>query len=237
MVSWIPAFAGMTQDKYEIRSKNIMNKEFSILLSGVGGQGLVLLSNIIGTACVAEGLRVVTGEQHGLSQRSGTISIHLRIGEAVRSPLIPVGSGDAILALEALEALRYVEYLKPDGIVFTNSRIIHPVTETKELVGEKTKNYMTLDDVKSKLAQVTKHVAAIDALQLANQAGNALTENIVMLGALSVLQDFPVPPAALQAAMAELVPQKAKDENVKAFALGAQAAYDKFCNELKCRKI
>ena len=72
-----------------------MNKEFSVLLCGVGGQGLVLLSNIIGTACAQDNLRVITGEQHGLSQRSGTISIHLRIGPEVRSPLIPVGSADA----------------------------------------------------------------------------------------------------------------------------------------------
>jgi len=214
-----------------------MSKEFSILLSGVGGQGLVLLSNIIGTACAAQGIRVVTGEQHGLSQRQGTVSVHLRIGEAVRSPLIPVGSGDGILALEAFEALRYVEYLKPDGAIFTNSRIMHPVTETKELVGTKDRNYLTLDDVKDKLSQVTKHVAAIDALLLAEQAGNPLTENVVMLGALSVLDDFPVPTAALQAALAELVPQKAREENVKAFALGAQAAYDLFCKQLKCRPV
>ena len=75
-----------------------MARDFSLMMAGVGGQGLVLLSNIIGTAGAIAGTRVITGEQHGLSQRSGSIQVHLRIGERVRSPLIPVGSADAILS-------------------------------------------------------------------------------------------------------------------------------------------
>src|SRR4030042_3431500 len=98
-------------------------KEFSVYKAGVGGQGLVLLSNVIGSACAAAGIRAITGEQHGLSQRSGSINVHMRIGDEVRSPLIPVGGADAILSLEALEALRYVEYLKPGGGVVMSSRL------------------------------------------------------------------------------------------------------------------
>ncbi len=100
--------------------------EFNIVLAGVGGQGLVLLTKIIGDGCCKAKKKAITGELHGLSQRSGTISIHLRIGEEVYSPLIPYGAGDLILGLEAMEALRYIEYLKQDGIVLMNTRVINP---------------------------------------------------------------------------------------------------------------
>src|SRR5512137_1684209 len=113
------------------RVSDMASKEFSVYLSGVGGQGLVLLSNVIGSACAASGIRALTGEQHGLSQRSGSINVHMRIGEEIQSPLIPIGDADALLALEALEALRYVEYLRQGGIVLMNSRIQRPVVETK----------------------------------------------------------------------------------------------------------
>ena len=88
---------------------------YNIMLSGVGGQGLMLLSTIIGNACNKLGLKAITGEQHGLSQRSGSIYVHLRIGEKVHSPLIPYGSADMIISMEATEVLRYIERRKQQG--------------------------------------------------------------------------------------------------------------------------
>jgi indolepyruvate ferredoxin oxidoreductase beta subunit len=213
-----------------------MAKEFSVYMAAVGGQGLVLLSNVMGSACAAAGIRALTGEQHGLSQRSGSINVHMRIGEEIRSPLIPIGGADAILALEALEALRYIEYLKPGGVVLMNSRVQHPISETAVHVKEKTLKYMGVEDVKARFAQVTDKIAAIDALGLAKKAGNALTENIVMLGALSTLEEFPVPTDALRNSVAENVPKKAVEVNLKAFDLGKEAAYEHLCNLVKCRK-
>jgi len=210
-------------------------KEFSVYMSGVGGQGLVLLSNVIGSACASSGVRAITGEQHGLSQRSGSINVHMRIGEVVRSPLIPVGGADAILALEALEALRYVEYLKPGGVVVMNKRIQHPSIETGEHMKDKVAKYMSADDVKSRISQVTDKIAVIDALEIAKKAGNALTENIVMLGALSTLEAFPIPEESLKKSIADNVPKKAVDVNLKAFELGKQAAHEMLCNIVKCR--
>lgn len=210
-------------------------KEFSVYMSGVGGQGLVLLSNVMGAACASSGIRAITGEQHGLSQRSGSINVHMRIGEEVRSPLIPIGSADAILALEALEALRYIEYLKPGGVVVLNKRIQHPTIETSAHMKDKVAKYMSADDVKSRISQVTDKIAVIDALEIAKKAGNALTENIVMLGALSTLEVFPVPEDALKKSIAENVPKKAVDVNLKAFDLGKQAAHEMLCNIVKCR--
>lgn len=212
-----------------------MAGEFGLMLAGVGGQGLILLSNIIGTAGTAAGIRVVTGEQHGLSQRSGSIQVHLRIGDRVRSPLIPVGTADALLSLEALEALRYIEYLKDGGVAIINQRVMHPVTETGELVKDRTKGYMGLGEVVKRFRTLTRHILTIDALTLANQAGNPLTENVAVLGALSVLEAFPVPPEHLERAIAKVVPRKAVDLNLKAFELGAKAARQRFCRELACR--
>ena len=211
-------------------------KEFSVYMSGVGGQGLVLLSNVIGAACASAGIRALTGEQHGLSQRSGSINVHMRIGEEIMSPLIPIGGADALLALEALEALRYVEYLQPGGVVLMNSRIQHPISETAVHIKDKAVKYMSVEDVKDRLGQVTDKISAIDALGIANKAGNPLTENIVMLGALSTLEAFPVPEAALKDSVAANVPKKAVEVNLKAFDLGKEAAFEHLCNLVRCRK-
>jgi indolepyruvate ferredoxin oxidoreductase beta subunit len=211
------------------------SKEFSVYMSGVGGQGLVLLSNVMGAACAASGIRAITGEQHGLSQRSGSINVHMRIGEEVRSPLIPIGSADAILSLEALEALRYIEYLRPGGVVVMNKRIQHPTIETTAHMKDKVAKYMSAEDVKARISQVTDKIAVIDALEIAKKAGNPLTENIVMLGALSTLEIFPVPEDALKTSIAENVPKKAVDVNLKAFELGKEAAHEMLCNIVKCK--
>jgi len=211
-------------------------KEFSVYMSGVGGQGLVLLSNIMGAACAAAGIRALTGEQHGLSQRSGSINVHMRIGQEIRSPLIPIGGADAQLALEALEALRYVEYLRPGGVVLMSSRIQRPIVETSAHVKDKTVKYMSAEDVKARMSQVTDKIALLDALGIANKAGNPLTENMVMLGALSTLEAFPIPEAALKESVAEHVPPKAVDVNLKAFDMGKKASYDTLCKIVKCRQ-
>jgi len=214
-----------------------MSGEFSAILCGVGGQGLVLLSNVIGNACASTGLRIITGEQHGLSQRHGSVSIHVRIGPDVRSPLIPVGSGDAIISLEAIETLRYFEYLKEGGVVLMNSMVVHPVTDSKAVVERKGKAAMYFDrgSVEAGFRQITQNVLSIDASEIANRAGNALTENIVLLGALSVLQEFPVQTDALRQSIEKMVPPKAKEANLKAFDLGAEASHRRFCGALPCK--
>ncbi len=211
-------------------------KDFSVYMSGVGGQGLVLLSNVMGSACAGAGIRALTGDQHGLSQRSGSINVHMRIGEEIRSPLIPIGGADALLALDALEALRYIEYLSPGGVVLMNSRVQHPIIETGAHMKDKVGKYMSAEDVRSRLAQVTDKIAMVDALGTAKKAGNPLTENMVMLGAITALEAFPVPIDALRQSIAENVPKKAVDVNLKAFDLGRQEAYDLLCNMVKCRK-
>jgi indolepyruvate ferredoxin oxidoreductase beta subunit len=208
----------------------------NIFICGVGGQGLVLLTSVIGDACAKKGRRIVTGEMYGLSQRSGAVSVHLRIGEDVFSPLIPYGGADILLALEAIEALRYLEYLKKDGVVLMNKRIMHPPIETSELVMTKGTKYVSVEDVVSQLKKWTQNIAVINALALARESGNTNTENTVFLGCLSALEAFPVEESYIRESIAEAVPKKTIDQNMKAFDLGKKSAYDMLCKLVACRQ-
>ena len=211
------------------------DKGFEMMLVGVGGQGIVMLSNAIGTACVATGEKAITGELHGLSQRSGSVYIHMRIGGNAISPLIPYGQADAIVALEAMEALRYIEFLKEDGVIIMNKRLIHPPIEVAQLSKEKRIDFITFDSIIEKLKIVTPNIAQIDALTLANEAGDPRTENSVFIGALSTLAAFPLSEEEMREGMLRAIPEKAMDQNLKAFELGQKAAYDNLCQLLECR--
>ncbi len=196
---------------------------YNILLAGVGGQGLMLLSAVLGEACVSSDIQVVTQEQHGLAQRSGSISAHVRIGEAY-SPIIPYGMADQIIAMEAMEALRYIEYLKKDGFIVMNSRIMHPVIETSLIVNKRRENlpYITLEQIEAQLSKVTKNVKTIDAYDLAEKAGNPRTENVVLLGAASKMNGFPLSRDQVMDAIKKMVPERTIEANIKAFNLGEE---------------
>ena len=196
---------------------------YNILLAGVGGQGLMLLSQVIGDACTEDGVNVHVGAQHGLAQRSGSISAHVRIGDSY-SPLIPYGSADLIVAMEAMEALRYVEYLSDGGYVIMNSRIMHPPLETAPIVKNRQEKhvYVSLNEITEQLAKVTSHVIVIDAMKIASEAGNSRTENVVLLGAVSKLPGFPIGAEALLNAVKRNVPASALEANINAFYLGAK---------------
>jgi indolepyruvate ferredoxin oxidoreductase beta subunit len=198
--------------------------QYNILLAGVGGQGLMLLSQVMGDACTRSGINVVVGAQHGLAQRSGSISAHVRIGD-VYSPLIPYGTADLIIAMDAMEALRYVEYPKQGGTVVMNSRMMHPPLETAPIVKNKQEKrmYVTLEQVKAQLGKVAGRVITIDAEKVAAEAGNPRTENVVLLGAASALSGFPIQSEPLKESVKRVVPERAVDANLKAFNLGQQA--------------
>ena len=198
--------------------------QYNILLAGVGGQGLMLLSQVMGDACTRSGIKVVVGAQHGLAQRSGSISAHVRIGDAY-SPLIPYGTADLIIAMDAMEALRYVEYLKQGGTVVMNSRMMHPPLETSPIVKNRQEKrmYVTLEQVKAQLGKVAGRVIDIDAEKVAVEAGNPRTENVVLLGAASALSGFPIQTEPLKDSVKRIVPERAVDANLKAFNLGQQA--------------
>ena len=184
----------------------------------------MLLSQVMGDACTRSGIKVVVGAQHGLAQRSGSISAHVRIGDAY-SPLIPYGTADLIIAMDAMEALRYVEYLKQGGTVVMNSRMMHPPLETAPIVKNRQEKrmYVTLEQVKEQLRKVAGRVIEIDAESVAVEAGNPRTENVVLLGAASALSGFPIQSEPLKESVKRVVPERAVDANLKAFTLGQQA--------------
>lgn len=202
-----------------------MKDAYNIILSGVGGQGLMLLSSVFGEVCAKTGTHIVTGEQHGLSQRSGSISVHLRIGADALSPLIPYGEADLAIAMEATEALRYLEYLREGAPIVMSSRVIHPPLETAAIVdaGAADHDYFTLADIMERLRGVTTSIVALDALALAEKAGTARAENVVLLGAACGVKGFPLKADDAREAVERIVPPKTVEANRAAFDMGFDA--------------
>jgi indolepyruvate ferredoxin oxidoreductase beta subunit len=209
---------------------------YDIFLCGVGGQGLVLLTSVLGHACAKSGIKAVTGEMYGLSQRSGSVFVHMRIGDDAFSPLIPIGGADIIISLEAIEALRYIEFLKKKGTILLNNRIIHPPIETSKLVLDKTAKYITMQEIIDRLHSWTPNVAVIDALTLAKESGNVHGENTVFLGCLSAIKEFPIEESILIESIKEAVPTKTVEQNLNAFELGKKNAYQKLCTHVECKQ-
>ena len=187
---------------------------YNIMTCGVGGQGLMLVSNILG---------IRTAEVHGLAQRSGSIYTHIRIGDKVYSPLIPYGEADVLLGMEAIETLRYIEFLKPDGNIILNKYLWYPVQSTFERVKNPEISYISIENILENLKKVSKNIHMEDSLVIANQAGNPLTSNVVLLGALSNLDGFPIKIEELKEIIPRIVPKKAIDANLKALLLGFES--------------
>jgi indolepyruvate ferredoxin oxidoreductase beta subunit len=196
---------------------------YNLMTCGVGGQGLMLVSNVIGIACAEFGLNIRTAETHGLAQRSGSIYTHIRIGEEIFSPLIPYGEADALLGMEAIETLRYIEFLKPNGVIIMNDFMWQPVQSTHSRVMETKNAYLSIEIIKTQLEKVTEKIYLVNATEIANQAGNPLTSNLVLLGALAKTEGFPLTIAQLQEIVPKVVPKKAIDANLKALILGYEA--------------
>lgn len=195
-------------------------KIFNMIDCGVGGQGVVLMANIVGEACARSGLNVVSGELHGLSQRGGSVIAHQRIGKDVMSPLVPYGEADVILSLEPMEALRYISFLKEGGMVITNTKIDHPPLETQQVAKKEKDSYVSYEEVLSRIKSTGARVIEMDANKLAMEAGNPQTVNVVMVGALAASPNFPVGKDHMLEAVKENVPKKALEVNIKAFNLG-----------------
>lgn len=196
---------------------------YNIMTSGVGGQGLMLVSNILGLACAEFGLNIRTAEVHGLAQRSGTIYTHIRLGDKKFSPLIPYGEADVLMGMEAIETLRYIEFLKPNGTIILNNYLWYPVQSTFERVKNPETSYVSFEVILAQLKKVTQDIHVINALELAKKAGNPLTSNVVLLGALTKLKGFPVTIDQIKKVISNVVPKKAIDANLIALQLGFEA--------------
>ena len=189
-------------------------KTKNIMIVGVGGQGSLLASKLLGQLLIQEGYDVKVSEVHGMSQRGGSVVTYVRYGEKVYSPIIDKGEADFIISFELLEAARWTEYLKPDGKIITNIQQINPMPV---IIGAA--EYP--QDLIGKMKSAGIDVDAFDALTLAEQAGSSKAVNIVLMGHLSKNFDFTLD--EWLNAIAESVPAKFLELNKKAFLLGRDA--------------
>ena len=196
----------------------IQNNVKNILIVGVGGQGTLLASRVLGSAMLSQGVDVKVSEVHGMSQRGGSVVTYVRYGETagsqVYSPIIEPGEADVVLAFEALEAARFLPYLKEGGTVIVNSQQIDPMPVITGAAAYP-------QDLVAKMKATGAKVDALDCLALAEQAGSAKAVNIVLMGRLS--HYFDLPEEAWQKSLEAMVPAKFLELNKKAFQLGKNA--------------
>ena len=186
--------------------------ECDLVIVGVGGQGVILISDVIGKAAVLAEKRVCGAETHGMAQRGGSVINHTRIGCSF-SPLVGLGSADLLVALEPGEALRFAQYLSPEGVALVNTRPVLPATVTAGLA-----RYPPVAEILSALRKHCRRVMDLDAIALAGKAGTAQAMNVVMLGALSSF--IPLSQDDLLCSLAQVVPPRFLEANKRAFALG-----------------
>ena len=190
-----------------------MNRSFDVLVVGIGGQGTILASNILGEACIIEGRSVRSAETHGMAQRGGSVESHVRI-DALYGPLIVPGTADLIISFDLLEALRYSHYLKETGKLVSNRQLVVPTSVYLQDLPEP-----GVDETVERLSRFSP--CLIDADRIAEEAGSILTQNVVILGAASHF--IPLLRESLEEAVIKLVPPKTVDINRKAFSLGRDA--------------
>ena len=187
----------------------------NIMIVGVGGQGSVLASKLLGHLLTKQGYDVQVSEVHGMSQRGGSVVTYVRYGDKVYSPVIDRGQADFIVSFEILEAARWLDYLSQDGQIVTSTQQIDPMPV---LTGAM--NYP--ENLLAEIQKTGAKVDALDCLKLAEQAGSSKAVNLVLLGRLShYFTD--ITQEAWQEAISECVPQKFLDLNRKAFDLGRNA--------------
>ena len=191
-----------------------MSKETkNIMIVGVGGQGSLLASKILGSLLLSEGYDVKVSEVHGMSQRGGSVVTYVRYGEHVYSPIIDEGEADCIVSFELMEAARWLKYLKKDGQIVTNTQQIDPMSV---VLGAEEYPENLVEKMKEKGVKVD----ALDCLSLAEKAGNIKAVNVVLLGRLS--HYFDLPEESWIKALESNVPAKLLDINKKAFQYGKE---------------
>jgi len=195
-------------------------KEYNIVITGVGGQGVLTAANILGWAALHAGYKVRVGEVHGMSQRFGSVISYVRFGEDVYGSMVPEGKADVMLSFEPVEALRYVNYLKEGGMVVVNTKPIVPVQVSMGMA-----SYPSLEEIRKVFEEEFKAKwIGFNAEELAEQAGHVVTTNTVLIGALTQIPEFPLDAEHVREVIKITIPPKAVDMNMKAFDLGIKAA-------------
>ena len=186
----------------------------NIMIVGVGGQGSLLASRLLGNVLLAQGYDVKVSEVHGMRQRGGSVVTYVKYGDKVYSPVIEKGEADAVISFEMLEAARCLPYLKKGGKLITSTQQIDPMPVITGAV-------QYPEGLADKIKAAGVELVAVDALTLAEQAGTAKASNVVLMGAFSAMTDYPE--ELWQKALEQCVPPKFLELNKKAFELGKAA--------------
>jgi len=189
-----------------------------IVIVGVGGQGVLFLSEALGQAALEAGLDVKVAEIHGMAQRGGSVVSTVRLGKQVHSPTVAEGEADVIIALEPIEALRSLQYANNKTLILVSTNPIAP--PGLFISGGK---YPDSDSIVVSLKKVSCDVLSVDTLDLARKAGSPAAQNTVMLGLASASGKLPIGPAAIKRTVAGLTQKKSQEANLKAFDLGFES--------------
>jgi len=190
-------------------------KKYDFLMVGIGGQGIVLASDILGEVAMSAGYDVKKTDTLGMAQRGGSVVSHVRIAEHVWSPLIKQGGVDILVAFEKLEALRWAHYLRPDGIAIVNNQATPPPAVNLGL-----NRYPTDTEIYSRLRQLTGKVSTVEGTKIAIQLGDVRTLNMFMLGCISHL--LPIEVKLWQECIRRRLPAKILELNLAAFNRGRE---------------
>ena len=191
-----------------------MKKKISILMAGVGGQGVLLASEILSDVMMNAGYDVKKSEVHGMAQRGGSVTSHVIVGEKVFSPLIRKGEADILFSFEILETMRYLDYLKKECVILVNNQKILPPSVS---MGKENYPDQSLSLLKNHFSQVS----VVDALAIAEKSGNPKAVNVAFTGALS--RYFEAPVELWRQAIRKMLPEKLVSVNIDAFDAGRSA--------------
>jgi indolepyruvate ferredoxin oxidoreductase beta subunit len=189
-------------------------KTKNVMIVGVGGQGSLLASKLLGRLLLTRGYDIKVSEVHGMSQRGGSVVTYVRFGDKVYSPVIDKGEADFIVSFELLEAARWTEYLKPEGVIIANTQKINPMPVITGAAAYP-------EALEDKIAAAGLRLETVDALALAEQAGSSKAVNLVLMGKLSKFFDFTE--EEWMQAIKDSVPAKFLEMNQTAFRLGREA--------------
>ena len=187
----------------------------TIQIVGVGGQGGLLASMVLGNAAMKSGYKVAMSEGHGMAQRGGSVLCTLRFGDDVISPLEAEGDADMIMGFEPVETCRYLSLGNKDTVVIMNLDPVYP-----SMVAAGMESYPEIDELIASARSQNQNVRTLEATSLAIEAGKAVAANAVMIGAVAGVKGFPLDMNVLRETLAENVPQKFLELNLKAFDLG-----------------
>ncbi|MEM4245821.1 MAG: indolepyruvate oxidoreductase subunit beta [Candidatus Bathyarchaeia archaeon] len=190
-------------------------KSCDIVVAGVGGQGVLFAAEVLGEAALKEGHDVRVAEIHGMAQRGGSVVCIVRIGENVFSPTVMEGTASVIIGLEPLEALRYIKFACKETIIALNTV---PVIPSSTYFSEA--SYPPIDVILSEISKISRKIFTIDAAEIAQITGVAATQNAAVLGFVSAMGVLPIRHETLEREIADRVPQRYVEANLRAFDLG-----------------